>query len=122
MKPLGDLRAKIASLTTRSDVSLQADTEIYRDLGIYGGDLYALSAWIADTFEVDFSAMNVDDYGPSDGVDLISLLTAGLWQRKYKSLTIGDLERAIAKRKWDNQSTVSSAKSCPSVSDKRQPW
>ena len=95
---------RLAATTVVKNVTISDDTEVYFDLRISGQDLYELISWIAREFEVDFSGMNIDDYAPSDGVDLLELLSFGLWKRRYKSLTVGALRRAIDTKTW-TQST-----------------
>lgn len=81
----------------KSLMPINYDTEIYRDLGIYGHDLFELFSWILDNFGVQVAVPN-EMYSPSEipFLRLIAFARRKLGvEEKLTSLTVRDLIRAI---------------------------
>lgn len=96
-QPNDELAERVRATTVKAHVLLADTTELYLDLDIYGGDLFELLTWVRARFGVDFSTMNLDEYAPSDGVNLLALFGT---KPTYKSLTLGALREAIVRGRW----------------------
>lgn len=84
-----------------SQSQISDETEIYRDLGFYGNELYDLIVWIIQKFGVDTN-INIDEVAPREGSGL-ALLAA--WRRRrsserYKSFKVRDIMAAIEAGRW----------------------
>lgn len=84
--------------------SITPDTELYRDLGMYGDDLaFDLVLWAQREFGVAGS-FRPTDYAPGEQPfrrvwKLLGKLT-GEKERQYKSLTVRDVVTAIETKRW----------------------
>ena len=81
------------------------ETELYRDLGIYGDDLaFDVVLWAQREFGVVEGSLRLGDYAPGEhpfrGVLRFLAKLAGKKERTYKSLTVRDVITAIETRRW----------------------
>jgi|CXWL01.1.fsa_nt_gi hypothetical protein len=74
--------------------------EIYYDLKLSGSDLFELLIWVGREFDVNFSAMNIGDYAPHEGPEIVRPILELCGRRPYRSLRIGDLLRVIESKAW----------------------
>ena len=85
-------------------MSITADTELYRDLGMYGDDLaFDLVQWAQREFGVA-GHFRLSDYAPGEqpfrsAWKLLGKLI-GRNERQYKSLTVRDVVTAIETKRW----------------------
>lgn len=80
------------------------ETEIYRDLGIYGDDLaFELVIWATREFGMEGS-FRLSDYAPGEqpffGLSRWVCKLIGRKEPQYKSLTVRDLVAAIEAKRW----------------------
>jgi hypothetical protein len=79
-------------------VPITLQTEVYRNLGIYGDDLFDLLLWINKEFGVTLD-LNIADYGPTEWpfLRIRKLLSKFFGEREtvYKSLKVGDVVSAV---------------------------
>lgn len=79
------------------------DSEVYRDLRVYGDDLFELALWLNREFGVEMN-LKLEDYAPMEGqlfgpwVILRQIMGRSLPQ--YKSLKIRDIVAAIEAKRW----------------------
>lgn len=86
------------STVIKSDISL--DDELYYDLKVYGDALFDLLHDLAEMFGTDFAALNLMDYGPGEGAELIRPVLAAFGRRPYNSLKVGDIWQAVQAGRW----------------------
>jgi hypothetical protein len=84
--------------------AITPDTELYRDLGIYGDDLaFDIVLWATGEFGMEGS-FHLAEYAP--GEQLFSRLRdwvrelLGMKPRQFRSLTVRDVVAAIEDRRW----------------------
>ena len=95
------LLPKLARLAGAKARRIQDDTEIYYDLGLFGDDLDELIEWLGTTFRIDFSSMDIREFGPEEPGDFVPRFgDRWLGRRPYKSLKVCDLIQAIDSRRW----------------------
>ena len=70
------------------------------DLGMDGDDAAEFLQEYSKKFNVDLSAMNFEEYFAGEGINPVYVLTYLFGKKKYKSVTLGDLERFAAAGKW----------------------
>ena len=68
-------------------------TDIYRDLGVNGWDLWEVFHWAAEAYGTDFSLVAPEDYD-------INEPPAMLFKRRFKAVTIGEMLDAIERGHW----------------------
>lgn len=81
---------------------LRRETQIERDLNIWGDDACDFIMAFGDRFRVDISKFNIDDYFDPEGDAFLRTIQNWFkWKHKKnkKSLTLGDLEQAIVCKK-----------------------
>lgn len=80
------------------------DSEVYKDLGIYGMDLYEAVSFLATKYGTKFHEFPMLDYCPPEGV-------LWPWQRrrahrdKYKSLTVRHLVEVVDRGAWFDENS-----------------
>jgi hypothetical protein len=77
---------------------LTRDTALERDLGITGDDAAELLMKFHETFKVDFTNFNINQYFYPEGDAMLPGLIRSIIRKpnpKQKELTIGDLEKAV---------------------------
>lgn len=86
-----------------TDIAIAPDTEIYYDLHISGDDLDDMLDAVVREFGTDLSAFRLNDFAPSEGVEIMRplLKALGIDKASYKSLTVQALTDAIAKGRWE---------------------
>jgi hypothetical protein len=98
----------------RRGLSVDADTEIYKQLGIYGDDfVFGLVGWVKREFDVP-PDVKMSDYVPYES----NFRWAGrlfrhllrLPEPQFKSLKIRDVVAAIERRSWQPTETLFSQK------------
>jgi hypothetical protein len=83
-------------------VPITPQTELYRDLGMYGDALaFDLVLWAQREFGVEGS-FRLTDYAPGEMPSLFRLLAklSGKKNRQYKSLKVRDVVTAIETKRW----------------------
>jgi hypothetical protein len=84
------------------------DTEIYRDLGLYGDDLVELIWWLNKEFGVETN-FNLKRYAPRERSFLAELRALqrilGIRPKyeRYRSLKIRDIIAAITAKRWPEE-------------------
>jgi hypothetical protein len=86
------------------DGQLTPDTELYRDLGMYGDDLaFDVVIWATREFGVGGS-FHLTKYAPAEHsfpwLRRILRRLLGQKPRQYKSLTVSDVVAAIEAKRW----------------------
>jgi hypothetical protein len=77
------------------------DTEVYRDLRVYGLDLLELELWAQREFGVEPDLAISDYVPPENGLWLYDFVRRIIGHEKhYKSLKIRDVIEAIEAKKW----------------------
>ncbi|MCX7360585.1 MAG: hypothetical protein NTV97_01645 [Alphaproteobacteria bacterium] len=89
----------------RYQANLTPETEIYRDLHIYGMDMAELIWWASKEFEIQ-GTVDIGACGPPEVTDPL----AGLWnsarkllgfgKKQYKSFTVRDVLASIEAKRW----------------------
>lgn len=79
------------------------DTELYRDLRLYGDDLWELALWMQRTFDVEGTFIPTQ-YGPAEW-PLLWLFTRlkkllRLNDTQHESLTVRDILSVIEAKRW----------------------
>jgi hypothetical protein len=77
------------------------DTEVYRDLGIYGDDVFELVLWINREFG-SMPPFELSRFAPGE-TSLLSRMVRkvlGLKESQYQSLTVGEVVAAIEGKSW----------------------
>ena len=80
------------------DFVLTRETELRKDLKIWGDDATDFILAFGKTFNVDLSKMHLDKYFPPEGSAILSTIIRLLMLKQaptYLSLTLGDLEEAV---------------------------
>lgn len=85
-----------------SKAVIDAHTELYRDLNLYGDDACELLENIRKDFGVNFTGFEFDCYFPNETEGMYYLWgrRIGLWRNRFKHLTIGHLNGVIERREW----------------------
>jgi hypothetical protein len=94
----------IARISATNKRSLTPRTELYDDLHLAGDDLYEVISDIRARFGTDFSRMHLPKFAPgeTDAIFSFDLLRKVLGQpRRFQSLTICSLVRAVQAGRWD---------------------
>ncbi|MBX9943181.1 MAG: hypothetical protein K2Y40_03805 [Reyranella sp.] len=100
------LTEKVMELTAARGVSISPDTEVFRDLGIYGTELLELFLWINREFGIELK-VDLSMYAP--GESQFGGLFQRIWirltgkQPHYRSLSVGRIVEAIEDRQWKNE-------------------
>jgi|ERR1041385_6216919 hypothetical protein len=95
---------QLRSISARRNVQITPDTEIYRDLGIYGDDAaFDVVIWATEEFGME-GIFHLWDYVPGERTffwlsTLVEKLL-GRKERQYKSFTVRDLVSAIEAKRW----------------------
>jgi hypothetical protein len=84
----------------RDENKLNANTRISEDLGLEGDDADDFMQAFSKKFNVDLANFNFDEYFASEGFDPFRLLAYLIGIKKYKSITLSDLERAARNKRW----------------------
>jgi hypothetical protein len=82
---------------------LSRSTRLVQDLKMDGDDAYEFMEKYVSEFNLDYSAFNFDEYFSKEGFDLFGII-ASIFKKKVetkKTLTLGDLERAIIRGKLE---------------------
>jgi hypothetical protein len=92
------------SIARRRAIPITSETELYRDLRMYGDDLvFELVLWAKREFDVEPN-LRVADYGPGEGLLLhffrLMAKLVGREERQYKSLKVRDVVTAIERKRW----------------------
>ncbi len=96
--PVSDYLREVSGPKVRG-LPIALDTELYRDLGLYGDDLWELALWLNREFGV-VGTFVTTRYGPSESP------FARLRRRffpagaRYESLSVRDLLSAIEAKQW----------------------
>lgn len=91
--------SKLRTLTARPGHIRGLPTEVYYDTRLQGEDAWELIDFIVERYHTDFSAMNVGQFVPHEGVDLRTLLVL-FGKRPFQSLTVGRLVEAVEQMEW----------------------
>jgi Protein of unknown function (DUF1493) len=97
------------SLARRRGISITPETELYRDLGMYGDDIaFDVILWATREFGIE-GQFQLAEYAPGEmflGLRLWRLLRrrTGTNESQYKSLTVRDIVTAIETKRWPNGS------------------
>jgi hypothetical protein len=92
------------SVARRPAISITSETELYRDLRMYGDVLaFDLVLWAKREFDVEPN-LRIGDYGPGESPFLrlfrrVAKLM-GAKERQYKSLKVRDVVAAIEAKRW----------------------
>lgn len=87
-------------------VAVSLDTEIYKDLGLYGMDVWEIANYFHKKYGTSFENFPMDDYVPPES----SFPWRWLWQKVvghagYKSLTVNHFVEAARRGAWFEPST-----------------
>ena len=83
---------------------LTRDTELRKDLKLWGDDAVEFIIAFSAEFDVDISSFDINKYFPPEGDAILPAIRRLLSMKKkqeYTVLTLGDLEQAIDKGKLD---------------------
>lgn len=86
------------------DFPLTRETELRKDLKLWGDDAVEFIIAFSAEYDVDISSFDMNNYFPSEGdaiLPAIRRLLSMQKKREYTVLTLGDLEQAIDKGKLD---------------------
>lgn len=86
------------------DFPLTRDTELRKDLKLWGDDAVEFIIAFSAEFDVDISSFDMNKYFPPEGDAMLPAILRLLSMQKkqeYTVLTLGDLEQAIDKGKLD---------------------
>jgi hypothetical protein len=86
------------------DFPLTRETELRKDLKLWGDDAVEFIIAFSAEYDVDISSFDMNKYFPSEGdaiLPAIRRLLSMQKKREYTVLTLGDLEQAIDKGKLD---------------------
>ena len=100
---VADHLRKISAAKDRTK-PITLDTEIYRDLGLHGFDLWELALWLHGKFGVE-GPFYPAWYGPPENGGHLFRWLFGEKYDKYDSLTVRDLLAAIDSKKWPQQAS-----------------
>jgi acyl carrier protein len=81
------------------ELEVTRDTLLQDDLGVYGDDALELLIAFSNKFNVDISMFPIDDYFKGEGLTFTLLPTI----RKIKPLNVGQLEKAVAVGRLDEE-------------------
>jgi acyl carrier protein len=82
------------------DFVLNGETELRKDMMIWGDDATDFILAFGKAFNVDLPKMDLDKYFPPEGSAILSTIIRLLMLKQaptYLSLTLGDLEEAVKK-------------------------
>jgi Protein of unknown function (DUF1493) len=89
---------------TRASISLHS--EVYKDLGICGMDVFEIIVYIHKKYGTKFSNLDLNDYVPPETAFLRLWKAVGFYRdRQYDSLTIQHLVEAARRGAWIEPST-----------------
>jgi acyl carrier protein len=92
------IKAFVVEQRWEYDFVLTSETELMKDLKIWGDDATDFILAFGKAFNVDLSKMHLDKYFPPEGNPILSTIIRLLMLKKapvYLSLTLGDLEEAV---------------------------
>ena len=81
-------------------INLNADTQVFYELNIYGEDMYQLLAELHNRFGTDFSDFKISDYAPGEGFNPIIWLQLWVGMKPFRRLTVRMLSDAIKRGRW----------------------
>lgn len=95
----------IRSGIPKSQITL--DAEVYRDLSVYGMDLYEIVHYLNKKYDARFDSFRIHDYGPPEvpGIWLWIWKRVSGQQKSYKSLPVKSLIEAVQRGAWFDGST-----------------
>lgn len=81
------------------------DTQLYRDLSLYGQDAESFLYWYGQTFKLSGDNFRFADYFPSEGINPVRLI-GNLFRgradyKNYKPLSLRVLAQAAAVGRWE---------------------
>ena len=92
-----------SSVAQRRAIPITSETELYRDLRMYGDDLFELVLWANREFGVETN-LHVASYAPGEWPFLrvfrFLAKTVGQRERQYASLKVRDVLSAIEAKRW----------------------
>jgi hypothetical protein len=97
-KTFGQIKAFVIEQRWEYDFALNWETELRKDLKIWGDDATDFILAFGKAFNVDLSKMDLDKYFPPEGNALLSNIIRLLMLKQaptYLSLILGDLEEAV---------------------------
>jgi len=100
------LTEKLGELTAARGVSISLDTEVFRDLRIYGIELLELFLWINREFGIELK-VDISKYAP--GESQFGGLFQTIWVKltgkrpHFKSLSVRRIVEAIENEQWENE-------------------
>lgn len=101
-----ELKAFVLEQSAADDVEIRRETSIANDLGVYGDDATEFIMAYSKRFNVDVSRFMAADYFRAEGGISFSYFSEGIFGRegkRYKNLTVGDLEKGILARRLDQE-------------------
>lgn len=75
--------------------SLHADTDLVKNLGLVGDDLYEFVEDFADNFQVDVQEFDIRLYGGLDSFNILDFFRRCLWALEVPPLEIKQLVDAV---------------------------
>ena len=100
------LTAKLMELTAARGVSISLDTEVFRDLRIYGIELLELFLWINREFGIELK-VDISKYAPGESqfgglFQKVRVKLTGV-QPHYESLSVRRIIQAIENGQWEDE-------------------
>ncbi len=102
MDTFEDLKRFVAGQRWEYGFPLTRDTTLREDLRLWGDDAVEFIAEFGKKFDVDLSELQLEKYFPPEGDLILPALLRALRLRKqpkYITITLGDLEESIKKKK-----------------------
>lgn len=99
------ISAKLNVMPIYNNRTIGMETEIYKDLGLYGFDFFEFFMWVEDFYNVTIRFENLSEYCPSEnGLEPLRHLLCRIMKRqrdysKYKSMKVKDVIGAIRNAK-----------------------
>jgi hypothetical protein len=96
----GDIIEQVC-LRLGKQMAVSLNTEIYKDAGLYGMDVFEIVTYLHNQYGTIFDGLDLNDYVPAEVPLLRILKVIGLYSgRNYKSLTIRHLVEVVKRGAW----------------------
>jgi acyl carrier protein len=109
LEKLEDLKKFIENERGKQSFLLNENTELYKDLNIYGDDANEFFIAFSKKFNVDVSNFMASEYFNDEGIDIIAMVIKIItgkrpqYDKGKKPLTLANLVKAISAGKLDEE-------------------
>ena len=94
---------KLRELSVKDKCPITEKTELYYDLHLSGDDIDRFFEWVYESWDVDFTGLDLSQYSPGEPGSLINDIARLLGKRLYKSLPLSRVLNAIEKGRWQEE-------------------